>query len=65
MAAKETGSLVLTDDVAADGSIGMNSVYRATLSVHIQPDDTNMRWQNFTIQMDNDTKHTVYIEAQI
>uniref|UniRef100_A0A667YPJ5 Transposase n=1 Tax=Myripristis murdjan TaxID=586833 RepID=A0A667YPJ5_9TELE len=59
MTASGTGSLVYIDDVTADGSSRMNSdVYRAILSAHIQPNATKLIGQRFTVQMDNDPKHT-------
>lgn len=59
MAANGTGSLVFTDDVTADKSSTMNSeVFRAILSAHIQPNASELIGRRFTVQMDNDPKHT-------
>ena len=59
MAANGTGSLVFIDDVTADRSSKMNSeVYRAILSAHIQPNATKLIGHRFTVQVDNDPKHT-------
>ncbi len=55
----ETGSLVFIDDVTADKSSRMNSeVFRAILSAHIQPNASELIGRRFTVQMDNDPKHT-------
>ncbi len=52
-------SLVFIDDVTADRSSRMNSeVFNAILSAHIQPNDTKLIGRSFTLQMDNDPKHT-------
>ncbi|TKS81341.1 Transposable element [Collichthys lucidus] len=59
MAANGTGSLLLIDDVTADKSSRMNSeVFRAIVSVHIQPNASELIGRHFTVQMDNDPKHT-------
>ena len=59
MAANGTGSLVFIDDVTAVRSSKMNSeVYRAILSSHIQPNATKLIGRRFTVQVDNDPKHT-------
>ncbi len=59
MAACGTGSLVFIDDVTADKSSRMNSeVFRAILSAHIQPNASELIGRCFTVQMDNDPKHT-------
>uniref|UniRef100_A0A8C5LNK9 Transposase n=1 Tax=Leptobrachium leishanense TaxID=445787 RepID=A0A8C5LNK9_9ANUR len=59
MAANGTGSLVFIDDVTADKSSRMNSeVFRAILSAHIQPNAAELIGRRFTVQMDNDPKHT-------
>ncbi len=59
MAACGTGSLVFIDDVTADKSSRMNSeVFRAILSAHIQPNASELIGRRFTVQMDNDPKHT-------
>ncbi len=59
MAASGTGSLVFIDDVTADKSSRMNSeVFRAILSAHIQPNASELIGRCFTVQMDNDPKHT-------
>src|SRR4029434_10164871 len=59
MAANGTGSLVFIDDVTADKSSRMNSeVFRAILSAQIQPNASELIGQRFTVQMDNDPKHT-------
>ena len=59
MAANGTGSLVFIDDVTADKSSRMNSeVFRAILSAHIQPNASELIGRRFTVQMDNDLKHT-------
>uniref|UniRef100_A0A8C5MJ28 Transposase n=1 Tax=Leptobrachium leishanense TaxID=445787 RepID=A0A8C5MJ28_9ANUR len=58
MAANGTGSLVFID-VTADKSSRMNSeVFRAILSAHIQPNAAELIGRRFTVQMDNDPKHT-------
>ena len=58
-ASSGTGSLVFIDDMTEDGSSRMNSeVYRNILSVHIQPNSTKLIGWHFTVQMDNDPKHT-------
>ena len=60
MAANGTGSLAFIDDVTADKSSRMNSeVFRAILSAHIQPNASELIGRRFTVQMDNDPKHTV------
>ncbi len=47
------------DDVTADKSSRMNSeVFRAILSAHIQPNASELIGRRFTVQMDNDPKHT-------
>ncbi len=57
MAVNGTSSLVFIDDVTADRS--MNSeVFMAILSAHIQPNATKLIGCSFTMQMDNDPKHT-------
>uniref|UniRef100_A0A8C5LQH4 Tc1-like transposase DDE domain-containing protein n=1 Tax=Leptobrachium leishanense TaxID=445787 RepID=A0A8C5LQH4_9ANUR len=59
MAANGTGSLVFIDDVTADKSSRMNSeVFRAILSAHIQPNAAELIGRRFTVQMDDDPKHT-------
>ena len=59
MAANGTGSLVFIDDVTADKSSRMNSeVFRAILSAQIQPNASELIGRRFTVQMDNDPKHT-------
>ncbi len=59
MAASVPGSLVFIDDVTADKSSRMNSeVFRAILSAHIQPNASELIGRRFTVQMDNDPKHT-------
>ena len=59
MAANGTGSLVFIDDVTADKSSRMNSeVFRAIISAHIQPNAAELIGRRFTVQMDNDPKHT-------
>uniref|UniRef100_A0A8C5R1Q5 Transposase n=1 Tax=Leptobrachium leishanense TaxID=445787 RepID=A0A8C5R1Q5_9ANUR len=59
MAANGTGSLVFIDDVTADKSRRLNSeVFRAILSAHIQPNAAELIGRRFTVQMDNDSKHT-------
>ncbi len=59
MAASGTGSLVFIDDVTADKSSRMNSeVFWAILSAHIQPNASELIGRRFTVQMDNDPKHT-------
>uniref|UniRef100_A0A8C5N2V1 Transposase n=1 Tax=Leptobrachium leishanense TaxID=445787 RepID=A0A8C5N2V1_9ANUR len=58
-AANGTGSLIFIDDVTADKSSRMNSeVFRAILSAHIQPNAAELIGRRFTLQMDNDSKHT-------
>ena len=52
-------TLVFIDDVTADKSNRMNSeVFRAILSAHIQPNAAKLIGRHFTVQMDNDLKHT-------
>ena len=59
MAANGTGSLVFFDDVTAGKSNRMNSeVLRAILSAQIQPNASKLIGRRFTLQMDNDPKHT-------
>ena len=60
MAANGTGSLVFIDDVTANKSSRRNSeVFRAILlSAHIQPNASELIGRRFTVQMDNDLKHT-------
>ncbi len=59
MAASGTGSLVFIDDVTTDKSSRMNSeVFRAILSAHFQPNASELIGRRFTVQMDNDPKHT-------
>ncbi len=49
----------IIDDVTADKSSRMNSeVFRAILSAHIQPNASELIGRRFTVQMDNDPKHT-------
>ena len=59
MASNGTGSLVFIDDVTKDRSSQMNSeVYRDILSAQIQPNAAKLIGLHFTVQMDNDPKHT-------
>uniref|UniRef100_A0A3B5Q0B9 Transposase n=2 Tax=Xiphophorus maculatus TaxID=8083 RepID=A0A3B5Q0B9_XIPMA len=59
MAFNGTGSLVFIDDITADKSSRMNSeVYRDILSAQIQPNAAKLIGRRFTVQMDNDPKHT-------
>ena len=59
MAANGTGTLVFIDDVTADKSSRINSeVFRAISSAHIQPNASELIGRRFTVQMDNDPKHT-------
>ena len=59
IAANKTGSLVFIDDVTAEKSSRMNSaLFHAILSAHIQPNASELIGQRFTVQMDNDQKHT-------
>ena len=59
MVANGTGSLVFIDDVTADKSSRMNSdVFRVILSAHIQSNASELIGQCFTVQVDNDPKHT-------
>lgn len=59
MAANGTGSRVFIDDVTADRNSRMYSeVYRAILSVQIQPNAAKLIGRCFKVQMDNDSKHT-------
>ncbi len=45
--------------LTADKSSRMNSeVFRAILSAHIQPNASELIGRRFTVQMDNDPKHT-------
>ena len=49
----------INDDVTADRSIRMNSeVYRDTLHSQIYPNATKLIGWRFTLQLDNDPKHT-------
>ena len=65
LASNGTGSLVFIDDVTADGSSLMNSeVYRNILSAQIQPNSAKLIGRRFTIQMDNDPKHTAKASQQ-
>ena len=58
MASSGTGSLVFIDDMIEDGSSRMNSeVCRNVLSVHIQPNSTELIGRRFTVRTDNDPKH--------
>ncbi|MEE6485984.1 hypothetical protein FKM82_014474 [Ascaphus truei] len=57
MAYNGTGSLVFID--VTDRSSRMNSeVYRDILSAQIQPNSVKLIGRHFTLQMDNDPKHT-------
>ena len=59
MAANGTGSLVFIDDVTIDKNIRMNSeVLRAIVSAQIQSNASKLIGRCFTVQMDNDPKHT-------
>uniref|UniRef100_A0AAX7V033 Transposase Tc1-like domain-containing protein n=1 Tax=Astatotilapia calliptera TaxID=8154 RepID=A0AAX7V033_ASTCA len=59
MAASRTGSFVFIDDVTVDKSSTMNSeVFQAIKSAHIQPNASELIVRRFTVQMDNDLKHT-------
>lgn len=59
MASKGTGSLVFIDDITTDKSSRMNSqVCRNILSAQIQPNAAELIGRRFTVQMDNDPKHT-------
>ena len=51
MAVNGTGALVFIDDVTAE-------VFWAILSAHIQPNVSELIGRPFTVQMDNDPKHT-------
>ena len=60
VAANGTDSLVIVDDVNPDRSIRMNSeVYRARHNAHIPHSAIKLIGQRFTVQMDNDSTHTV------
>ena len=60
LAANGTGSLGFIDNVTVDRSSRMNSeVYRAVLSAQIQSNAAKLIGQRFTVQMDNNPKHTV------
>ncbi len=66
MAASGTGSLVFIDDVTADKSSRMNSeVFRAILSAHIQPNASELIGRRFTVQMDNNPKHTAKATKEV
>ncbi len=66
MAASGTGSLVFIDDVTADKSSRMNSeVFRAILSAHILPNASELIGRHFTVQMDNDPKHTAKANKRV
>uniref|UniRef100_A0A8C6NVL2 Transposase Tc1-like domain-containing protein n=1 Tax=Nothobranchius furzeri TaxID=105023 RepID=A0A8C6NVL2_NOTFU len=58
MAASGTSSLVFIDDVTADKSSTMNSEVFRAISAHIQPNASELIGRRFTVQMDNDLKHT-------
>ena len=60
MAANGTDSLVFIDGVTADKRSRMNSeVFWPMLSAHIiQPNASELIGRRFTVQMDNDLKHT-------
>ena len=50
---------MISDDMTTAGSIRMNFMaYKSILSAHIQPNPAKTIGQCFTVQMDNDTKHT-------
>ena len=54
-----TGSFVFIDDVTEDKSSRMNSaVFRDMLSAQIEPNTAKLIGRHFTVQMDNDPKHT-------
>lgn len=58
MAASGTGSLVVTDDVTADRSNGMNSdVCGAALSAWILTNASKLTERRFTVQMEHDYNH--------
>ena len=59
VATKGTDSLQFINDLTAD-SIRMDSeAYRAILSVQTQTKAIKLTGQHFTVQMDNDPKHTM------
>lgn len=59
MAASGTGSLIFIDDVTNDGSSRMTSeVYRSILATNVQENATRLIGRRFTMQQDNDPKHT-------
>ena len=66
MAARGTGFLPFMGDLAADGSIRMNSeAYRTILSAHIQPNAAQLTRRRFLAQMENVPKHTAKETKQI
>uniref|UniRef100_A0A0E9TAX5 Tc1-like transposase DDE domain-containing protein n=1 Tax=Anguilla anguilla TaxID=7936 RepID=A0A0E9TAX5_ANGAN len=52
MAANGTGSIVFINDVMT------SEVYRNITSVQVQPNASNLIGRRFTLQQDNDPKHT-------
>lgn len=59
MASNCTGSLVFIDDVTKDRSSQMKSeVHRDILSAQIEPNAAKLIGWRFTVQIDNDPKHT-------
>ena len=59
MAAEDTGSLLFTDDITADGSRKMYSeVYGHILSAQVQVNTSKLIGQWFILQQDDDPKHT-------
>ena len=60
MVASGTGSLIFIDDVTNDGSSRMNSeIYRNVWSADVQENASNLTGRRFTMQQNNDPKHTV------
>ena len=58
MAANRTGSLVCIDVTADKSSRMISEVFLAILSAHIQPNASELVGRRFTVEMDNDPKHT-------
>lgn len=66
MTANRTEPLVFTDDVIADRRSKMNSeVHRAILSARIQSTVAKLIGQSFTVEIYNDTQHTLLAAQEI
>ena len=58
--------LALYTTTMNDKSSRMNSeVFRAILSAHIQPNVSELIGRHFTVQMDNDPKHTAKATKEV